>query len=101
MNELSWHEPEKRTPREASVERAVKVVRQWEQSSPLIITGTEHLAYWEQAARPRLIDAIADVLEAQRERIADMVDTMAERPYDNEPEFSVCINIAQAIREQP
>lgn len=29
---------------------------------------------------------------------ADLIDTMAERPYDNEPEFNVCLRLAAMIR---
>lgn len=44
--------------------------------------------------------AIDAAREEEREACAAVAGTMAERPYDVEPEFSVCLAIESAIRNR-
>lgn len=50
----------------------------------------------------RGVGILRDALDAERvaalNEAANLVDTLAERPYDNEPEFSAMISAATRIR---
>lgn len=42
--------------------------------------------------------AIRAAVAAERERCANLAGTMAERPFDSEPEFSAVLAVESAIR---
>lgn len=78
---------------ERDITKAHEIADKW--AADAIGRGTRFLHSFSLQA---LENTIATALAEQRNRIADMVDTMAEGVYKDEPPFSTVIAIAAAIR---